>query len=455
MEPIEILKPTNEFNAHLKLEANSRIIFSGRYGIGKTYFLRKFFESDNKNYFPIFLSPVNYSLASTEDIFNLIKYDVLGKIIDESKLSIKEPEFVTSNDALIEIGKKFAGSILKKLAPKISNGFEVLRQSENLGNEYRDLIAAGKPSAEEIELIKFEDKIGTHFLFEEDFITQKIRESLAKIFLDGKKETVLIIDDIDRLDAEHVFRLFNIFSAHLHVEDLTQNKFGFSKVVFVCDVENLKKMFACKYGEGVDFTGFIDKFYTHQIFIFENLEGVKKQVQKYFSTYERTFSVHRQDLTNFHAQLAFELIDLLWHNHKLNLRAIKKILSLDVSKWPAFSKLNRGYRIDPIMPIVELLSWIIGSQAEFIQYLHNVANNLERKVPKEKSYVFENVHAVVADCLLFAFPNDMKGKHSKVVLDTPCEYEISDKSRELQIKFVGAPPFDDRHVVWLLIKILE
>ena len=36
---------------------------------------------------------------------------------------------------------------------------------------------------------------------------------------DGKK-TVLIIDDLDRIDPEHIFRLLNVFAAHLDIRDL-------------------------------------------------------------------------------------------------------------------------------------------------------------------------------------------------------------------------------------------
>lgn len=74
-----------KFENHLNLENNNRIIFSGKFGLGKSYFLNEFFkeEGDEKKYFSIFLNPVNYSIASNEDIFELIKFDILYQILDK------------------------------------------------------------------------------------------------------------------------------------------------------------------------------------------------------------------------------------------------------------------------------------------------------------------------------------------------------------------------------------
>ena len=55
--------PNRKFNEHLLLEGNNRIIFSGAFGTGKTYFLEKFFEK-NTEYEAIHLFPVNYSVAT-------------------------------------------------------------------------------------------------------------------------------------------------------------------------------------------------------------------------------------------------------------------------------------------------------------------------------------------------------------------------------------------------------
>ena len=45
---IEELFP--KFNEHLEIKNNNRILFSGKFGIGKTYFLNEFFENKKEDY---------------------------------------------------------------------------------------------------------------------------------------------------------------------------------------------------------------------------------------------------------------------------------------------------------------------------------------------------------------------------------------------------------------------
>jgi hypothetical protein len=72
---IPISTESTRFSEFLEDEDNVKIIFSGIYGIGKTYFIHKFFEDLGKKYTPIYLSPVKYSVASNKDIFEYIKVD--------------------------------------------------------------------------------------------------------------------------------------------------------------------------------------------------------------------------------------------------------------------------------------------------------------------------------------------------------------------------------------------
>lgn len=79
--PIE--KPSKEFEAHLALEDNGRIFFSGIFGSGKTYFLRKFFEKRQNDYLTVRISPVHYAAAYNEDIFEFIRYDIVSTLIQQ------------------------------------------------------------------------------------------------------------------------------------------------------------------------------------------------------------------------------------------------------------------------------------------------------------------------------------------------------------------------------------
>ena len=39
-----------------------------------------------------------------------------------------------------------------------------------------------------------------------------------------------------------------------------KNKFGFDKIIVVCDYNNIQSLFHCRYGHDADFSGYIDKF---------------------------------------------------------------------------------------------------------------------------------------------------------------------------------------------------
>ena len=75
--PIEDLFP--KFKEHLEIKDNSRILFSGKFGIGKTYFLKEFFKT-SQEYEVFHFSPVNYQINSNEDIAEFLKYDILVEL---------------------------------------------------------------------------------------------------------------------------------------------------------------------------------------------------------------------------------------------------------------------------------------------------------------------------------------------------------------------------------------
>ena len=87
MADIKIITDTvkNDFEAFLNIEENSRIFFSGKFGIGKTYFLNEFFDSKSNKYEVFHLYPVNYQISSNEDILDLIKYDILVELLKKNK----------------------------------------------------------------------------------------------------------------------------------------------------------------------------------------------------------------------------------------------------------------------------------------------------------------------------------------------------------------------------------
>lgn len=53
------------------------------------------------------------------------------------------------------------------------------------------------------------------------------------------------------MDPEHIFRILNVFSAHFGDDldaDFSHNKFGFDKVLLLCDYDNIKNIYHHFYG---------------------------------------------------------------------------------------------------------------------------------------------------------------------------------------------------------------
>ncbi|MFL9834550.1 P-loop NTPase fold protein [Chryseobacterium terrae] len=287
-----IEKVFQKFENHLNVENNNRVVFSGKFGIGKSYFLNEFFNDEKyeKEYFPIFINPVNYSIASNEDIFELIKFDILFQILSRDVIVFDKLNFPKGNlihqyfttkflDDFISASDLIGENIVEENA---SGSFGILK---NLGKLLAKLSELSKRDFQkfedeiqknpELEIINSffkqqESKIGS--FYENNAITQLIYKLIKNIEEQSKKKMTLVIDDLDRIDPEHIFRILNIFSAH---DKLGENKFGFEKVILVCDINNIKHIYHHFYGKNVDFFGYINKFYSSEVYEYSNKNYVK------------------------------------------------------------------------------------------------------------------------------------------------------------------------------------
>lgn len=287
-----IEKVFQKFENHLNVENNNRVVFSGKFGIGKSYFLNVFFNDKKyeKEYFPIFINPVNYSIASNEDIFELIKFDILFQILSRDVIVFEKLNFPKGNlihqyftnkflDDFISASDLIGENIVEENA---SSSFGILK---NLGKLLAKLSELSKRDFQkfedeiqknpELKIINSffkqqESKIGS--FYENNAITQLIYELIKNIEEQSKKKMTLVIDDLDRIDPEHIFRILNIFSAH---DKLGENKFGFEKVILVCDINNIKHIYYHFYGKNVDFFGYINKFYSSEVYEYSNKNYVK------------------------------------------------------------------------------------------------------------------------------------------------------------------------------------
>ena len=124
-------------------------------------------------------------------------------------------------------------------------------------------------------------------LYLEDSTTKLIRQSLDDWRKHNEKKVVLVVEDLDRLDPMHLFRILNVFSAHMDyiyrngdtpTDTLVGSRFGFDSIVFILEYENLKRLFTHFYGDETSFDGYISKFIPRGFFTY----SLRKSANSFF-----------------------------------------------------------------------------------------------------------------------------------------------------------------------------
>jgi energy-coupling factor transporter ATP-binding protein EcfA2 len=375
---IDISHPKKEFENHLEIEGNKRIIFSGPFGIGKTTFIKEFSEINKEKYNVIHLFPVNYSVSSNEDIFELIKYDLFYEIlkfkpiVDDTLISeLDYLPFFTKQEfhKLIHIFL----SAIPKIGKPIS---EVLKDLDSLVGKFKEEHKAlNKTEFDHISSFIKEMTESTGSIYEFDFYSSLIKSLLENIKSDREegektKENILVIDDLDRVDPDHLFRLLNVFAAHVDFDKEEDNKFGFEKVVFVLDIRNVHNIFTNRYGQDVDFSGYIDKFYSKAVFEFNIQDEIIKRLGDLFKSIATNKS-HIAKFDNSYNSITSGvdfLIRALVLTQSLNLRSLLKLSGLNYKEVRRKIELSRASKQSledasqlnfPL--IIEFLKFVFGS----------------------------------------------------------------------------------------------
>ncbi|MET3127578.1 hypothetical protein ABID42_002696 [Arcicella rosea] len=306
-----------DFENHLEnIPNNLRLFFSGKFGSGKSYFLEEFFDENKKKYEVIKLYPVNYSTASNQDIFELIKFDILFHLMKN------HPDCIAYNPQLSDF-VKFQWYLKDKLSIGNIDSSLSLMSSVSALSENNTTISLILPTLISIYkeakkgynefVIKVnndDDSRANDFMMQilghqaeygdEDPITKIIVEALKAIKTKRSpdKEIILLIDDMDRLDPDHLFRILNVFGNHFSPSSgnklnyANENKFGFSKVILVGDVRNIESVFHHRFGEKADFEGYFSKYYSKSIYHFD----IKKILLEQDSFYNNNNKIKDESL---------------------------------------------------------------------------------------------------------------------------------------------------------------
>ena len=379
-DPIRIDSEKKRFKEHIDYGGNDRIIFSGIYGIGKTYFLNKFFEK-NVDYEAFYLKPVNYSVSSNKDIFEYIKYDIAFELLstctDLQKTQVSKElatqQYIYENKiSLISSFLKNTGSIGKNISGIIDSVMELSKKIDTFKQEIE--------VDDKDELIKYGELFTENkgSIYEENFITQLIK-SLVDTYTQKK---VLVIDDFDRIDPEHIFRLLNVFAAHNDFNGSDKNKFGFDKIIIVCDIKNIENIYHSKYGDNVEFNGYIDKFYSMEIFDFNNKFEIIKSVDNILRTIDSEERIAGNDDQYYATSIAEYILKTMIDCNAINLRCLLKysykpyVKELYYGNYEKCKFVNK-YIVGVV--VFEFLASILGSDS-----------NLHKAISKCK---FSNKHA--------------------------------------------------------------
>ena len=390
---INITKELTRFQEHIEISGNSRILFSGIFGIGKTYFLKEFFKNNN-SYECVILRPVNYSIASNKDIIDYIKYDIIfelfGKNIEFEKTDISKylsaqyyvkDNFIKTASTIA----KMAGQIGKPIV-NILDGLQEL--NENIENHNQEVQIDQKKETTDF-LNKIKEKDGS--IYEENNITELISSLVHSLKVSededsAKKETVLIIDDLDRLDPEHIFRILNVFACHFDLDSSDENKFGFDKVIVVGDSENIRNIFQAKYGIDTDFNGYIDKFYSSEIYKFDNKSCLYSYLPSYLSKLQTERSLYLSNSQLVHSILIYEIFKGLINYDLFNLRTLKTSLEnnhhfesiIFKAGNDEFKRLSSHNIV--MIPLFRLLISIYGSETTLKTTLYRLSNRIPSQI---------------------------------------------------------------------------
>lgn len=372
---------SHRFLKHLNIDDNSRIIFSGIFGIGKTYFLNKLFESKTEEYETIRINPVNYTVSQNSDIFELIKFDIgfqlFSKDLNFEKFEIDTE--IAGEYFLLNNYKEIIQlliSNLSKIDRRIGAVVSSINQLNEKLDEYKENIEIDEQKELEEFLKVFANKKGTSR--EENSITELLNKLITSLKQNNpKKKIVLIIDDLDRIDPEHIFRILNIFSAHLDFYDhIGENKFGFDKIILVCDINNIRGIFHSKYGSNIDFSGYIDKFYTHDIFEYNFTKIISQDLGKFLKSIKVSADNSSQiTFKNNNGYFVSELKFMLTHlikAHCLSMRSLINFLKseLNISQTNIKIDSSGSYNINSnytdIFLIFKILSKIMNGEHNFL-----------------------------------------------------------------------------------------
>lgn len=293
MKTIDISHELTRFQQHL--ENNRQTILSAKFGDGKTYFLKEYMKQHEKDTFFVVLHPVNYVVSPNEDIFEYIKRDILCSLVHRDEF--KEVDWNQLINDFFNYDTILQG--VDKIASYVEYGY-LFTMPLHLFKKVDDKYAVDK------YFDRFKDTKGGLFEFDQfSFAIQRTINEIQK-----KQKCVLIIEDLDRLDPGHLFRILNVFSAHIDQENGSP-KFSFDNIVAVLDYETTRHIFTHFYGDKANYEGYMSKFMSSHAFEYSITRVAHEELIKYLEKqcwvtmpFEVPADINKVSFPNFIASLS-------------------------------------------------------------------------------------------------------------------------------------------------------
>lgn len=107
-----------------------------------------------------------------------------------------------------------------------------------------------------------------------------IQKTLDHMF----QKKVLIVEDLDRIDPAHLFRIMNVLSSQVdnpfYDDCPNKNKFGFDKIILVMDYDMTRHIFHHFYGINANYEGYMNKFLNTTPYRFSITQAAQMQVRQ-------------------------------------------------------------------------------------------------------------------------------------------------------------------------------
>ena len=183
--PMQI--PDAGFTEHLSDVRNHKILFSGKFGQGKSTFLDYYFKEREDQYNVFRLFPVNYSVASNQDIFRYIKCELIFQLLADNS------EFYKENTNVAEVTQQVVKENARRvLSPLIELIPGIGKSSYQLINKYKELFSE---YVEYLEERKIDDK-----KFAEEYLKYFPREQILVFNQESLRESPMeVLNKINEL----------------------------------------------------------------------------------------------------------------------------------------------------------------------------------------------------------------------------------------------------------------